>query len=65
MLDPATIGLAIAGVRTTAELVKKGIAAAKDVNDSIVNLEKSFEKLYGKKFNFKKVTVNDLQKDIG
>ena len=27
MLDPATIGLAIAGVKTTAELIKKGIAS--------------------------------------
>jgi YesN/AraC family two-component response regulator len=43
MLDPATIGLAIAGVRTTAELVKKGIAAAKDVNEVTQDLGKLFD----------------------
>ena len=43
MLDPATIGLAIAGVRTTAELVKKGIAAAKDVNEVPQDLGKLFD----------------------
>lgn len=43
MLDPATIGLAIAGVKTTAELIKKGIAAAKDVNDVTKDLGKLFD----------------------
>tara|TARA_A100001515_G_scaffold5499_1_gene4940 strand:+ start:757 stop:1257 length:501 start_codon:yes stop_codon:yes gene_type:complete len=43
MLDPATIGLAIAGVRTTAELVKKGIAAARDVNEVTKDLGKLFD----------------------
>ena len=43
MLDPATIGLAIAGVRTTAGLVKKGIAAAKDVNEVTQDLGKLFD----------------------
>ena len=43
MLDPATIGLAIAGVKTAAELVKKGISAAKDVNDITKDLGKLFD----------------------
>ena len=43
MLDPATIGLAIAGVKTAAELVKKGISAAKDVNDVTKDLGKLFD----------------------
>ena len=43
MLDPASIGLAIAGVKTAAELVKKGIAAAKDVNDVTKDLGKLFD----------------------
>ena len=36
----------------------------KDVNDSISNLEKSFEDLYGKKFNFARMTIDDLKKDL-
>jgi len=43
MLDPATIGLAIAGVKKAAELVKSGIDAAKDVNDVTSNLGKLFD----------------------
>jgi hypothetical protein len=43
VLDPATIGLAIAGVKTAAELVKKGISAAKDVNDITKDLGKLFD----------------------
>ena len=43
MLDPASIGLAIAGVRTATELVKKGIAAAKDVNEVTKDLGKLFD----------------------
>tara|TARA_R100001129_G_scaffold186658_1_gene179800 strand:+ start:20784 stop:21284 length:501 start_codon:yes stop_codon:yes gene_type:complete len=43
VLDPASIGLAIAGVKTAAELVKKGIAAAKDVNDVTKDLGKLFD----------------------
>ena len=43
MLDPATIGLAIAGVTKAAELVKSGIAAARDVNDVTKDLGKLFD----------------------
>ena len=43
MLDPASIGLAIAGVKTATELVKKGIAAAKDVNEVTKDLGKLFD----------------------
>ena len=43
MLDPATIGLAIAGVTQAAELVKSGIAAARDVNDVTKDLGKLFD----------------------
>ena len=43
MLDPASIGLAIAGVKTAAELVKKGIDAAKDVNEVTRDLGKLFD----------------------
>ena len=43
MLDPATIGLAIAGVKTATELVKKGISAAKDVNEVTKDLGKLFD----------------------
>ncbi len=43
MLDPATIGLAIAGVKTAAELVKKGISAAKDVNEVTKDLGRLFD----------------------
>lgn len=40
MLDPATIGLAIAGVTKAAKLVKSGIDAAKDVNEVTKDLGK-------------------------
>ena len=40
--------------------VKDTEKALGDINKEISNLEKSFEQLYGKKFNFKKMTVNDL-----
>jgi len=43
MLDPATIGLAIAGVKKAAELVRSGIAAAKDVNEVTQDLGKLFD----------------------
>ena len=43
MLDPASIGLAIAGVKSAAELVKKGIDAAKDVNEVTRDLGKLFD----------------------
>ena len=43
MIDPASIGLAIAGVKTAAELVKKGIDAAKDVNEVTKDLGKLFD----------------------
>ena len=43
MLDPVSIGLAISGVKTAAELVKKGISAAKDVNDITKDLGKLFD----------------------
>jgi len=43
VLDPASIGLAIAGVKTATELVKKGIAAAKDVNEVTKDLGKLFD----------------------
>ena len=43
MIDPASIGLAIAGVKATAELVKKGIDAAKDVNEVTRDLGKLFD----------------------
>ena len=43
MIDPASIGLAIAGVKTAAELVKKGIDAAKDVNEVTRDLGKLFD----------------------
>ena len=43
MLDPATIGLAIAGVKKAADLVKSGIAAAKDVNDVTKDLGRLFD----------------------
>ena len=43
MLDPVSIGLAISGVKTAAELVKKGISAAKDVNDVTKDLGKLFD----------------------
>jgi len=43
VLDPATIGLAIAGVTKAAELVKSGIAAARDVNDVTKDLGKLFD----------------------
>ena len=35
-----------------------------DINDSISDLEKGFEKLYGKKFNFAKMTIDDMKKDL-
>ena len=31
-----------------------------DINKEIYGLEKGFEKLYGKKFKFSRMTVNDL-----
>ncbi len=43
MIDPASIGLAIAGVKTAAELVKKGIDAAKDVSEVTRDLGKLFD----------------------
>ena len=43
MLDPASIGLAIAGVKTAAELVKKGIDAAKDGSEVTRDLGKLFD----------------------
>tara|TARA_Y100001973_G_scaffold38780_1_gene58347 strand:- start:256 stop:756 length:501 start_codon:yes stop_codon:yes gene_type:complete len=43
MLDPATIGLAIAGVKKAAELVKSGIEAARDVNDVTKDLGRLFD----------------------
>ena len=43
MLDPATIGLAIAGVKTAADLVKRGIGAAKDINEVSRDLGKLFD----------------------
>ena len=43
MLDPATIGLAIAGVTKAAKLVKSGIDAAKDVNEVTKDLGKLFD----------------------
>ena len=30
-------------------------------NDSMANLEKSFESLYGKKFNFSRLTMDDVE----
>ena len=43
MIDPASIGLAIAGVKATAELVKKGIDAARDVNEVTKDLGRLFD----------------------
>ena len=43
MLDPATIGLAIAGVKKAAQLVKSGIDAAKDINDVTKDLGQLFD----------------------
>tara|TARA_R100000808_G_C2122947_1_gene133806 strand:- start:442 stop:945 length:504 start_codon:yes stop_codon:yes gene_type:complete len=43
VLDPATIGLAIAGVKTAADLVKKGISAAKDINEVTKDLGQLFD----------------------
>jgi len=43
LIDPASIGLAIAGVKATAELVKKGIDAARDVNEVTKDLGRLFD----------------------
>ena len=43
MIDPATVGLAIAGVKKAADLVRAGIAAAKDVNEVTKDLGKLFD----------------------
>ena len=34
------------------------------LDQSISDLEKSFEDLYGKKFNFKRMTHDDIKKDL-
>ena len=43
MLDPATIGLAIAGVRKTAQIIRAGIDASKDVQSLTADLGKLFD----------------------
>jgi len=43
VIDPATVGLAIAGVKKAADLVRAGIAAAKDVNEVTKDLGKLFD----------------------